>query len=310
MADVDEEFEFLGTGGDECERFIRFIRQRARAKGKLQDDTWIMELVFACLSGNALRWESTLSPDIRSSWSRFQRALLERYPADTTSGIRPRTDSGSGWRSPLAPAAPSPTPSGIPTPAAAPVPTPAAVLPPPKLADLKGRIRLVSDNPFVRKFISRNLSDKYGFVDCDERKDALIVQIKPSNEPREIEILNSPNNHRWLGAKTAKSSESPSKIGPGSSQWAWVCSATQYGSGPIVSSIDGAWGETKFAMWNLGYDGTIQAFWKNEGCNYLTTAVLDGRNGGLALFVDWASYLKKYPMGEDVKVRLVFEPIE
>jgi len=314
----EEVFDFTGSGGDECERFIQFIRRKARVAGKQRDDEWIMDLVFSSLSGRAVRWESTLKSDIRSNWDRFREALLDRYPADT--GL---------------PASPSST-----------VPTPAAAVPESTLAqgiasmslrpsELIGRISVIFKSTRVRKYISRSLDgweDSFGV--CDQKRDALIIRFTPSSELHTIQIQNCPQSYQWLALQ--KSSPN-SPFSPRSAHWARLCGAKP-GRRQPESSVKSKYplGELKADIWKLAYDRTLLTIWDDGDCetfqvvtnrdhychrklssigNHLLKAAIKPEKGsGITFCYDWKAFVRyQYQVdpegGSDEEIRLIFEPL-
>lgn len=72
---------FRGIDGDECERFVAQVRQRALDEGKAEDNKWIIQTVTASFVGAALRWHATLDAEVRDDWILLQRAMFLQYPA-------------------------------------------------------------------------------------------------------------------------------------------------------------------------------------------------------------------------------------
>ncbi|KAG8975872.1 hypothetical protein FRB90_009392 [Tulasnella sp. 427] len=56
------------------------VQQRARAEGKSRDNEWIVDLVAACLTGDALRWYVDLEESVQNDWKLLRKAMLRQYP--------------------------------------------------------------------------------------------------------------------------------------------------------------------------------------------------------------------------------------
>jgi len=234
-----DEFEFRGTGAEECYSFIHYIRGKIHQEGKRGDDQWIMELVSTCLAGGTIAWESSLDPEIASNWTRFQKALLERYA---------NPDSNPGL-------------SGIPTPAAAPPPRPSSRLctSSPLALDATHRvgwIRIIAKDPSGGTFVSRKLDGLGRLLGCMDRKDALFVRFIPSVEPHAIEMLNPPDALQYLGAHQY-GAEKPEKASLG---YAFVVTTD---SGHTQSSFKGAsHGPVRSCIWTVSSDMTVKPIWE------------------------------------------------
>jgi len=262
--------EFSGGSGEECERFILFIRRTARSEGKVGDDAWIMELVRSYLLGDAMRWEYTLSPEIRGSWEKFQGALFERYPMDGSSSA-----------------------STIPTPAAAP--------PPPVKGPLTGRLKIVAADSTLGSYICRQLDNPGFLVTCNTKSDALLVRLTaPSAEPSTMEILNSGNSYRWLGGHQFSSMN----IAKGSNGFGVVCMTSPPGTLKMESSCKNASGsEINSTVWMVSSDMTVRPTWHS-----VDTIVMIEKSTKRVLFIaDFSVYADSSNM---YKVGLSFEPVQ
>jgi len=279
MSQERDYFDFDGTSGEECERFIRYVRRKTVAEGKQGDDKWIMNIASSCLGGDALRWESTLGPDITSNWSKFQRALLERYPRNT------------GF----------PSPAAIPTPAAAaPLPSiqrtissPAA---PPPSQTLTGRIRIITNHPSIGGYVSSQYDRDGIFVSGGTRNSALRVRFTQSFEIQGLEILNSPDNLQWLGAMQRYY---------GSTMYAALCTTSGPGYGKVTASYRNGNGDSKSVIWILLPDKTIQPIWDVGGLNPVVIAALSDKD----IFLTWDAlqFRTTYSTYPVVPARLLFE---
>jgi len=238
MGSDDDGFEFEGTNAEECRRFIHYIRGKIRQEGKRGDDEWIMELVCTCLVGEAIDWEASLDPEVSGDWSKFQKALLARY---VTSDNNP----GS---------------SGVPTPAAAPPLRPSSRLQKTSPLGLNathcvGWIRIIASNQSGGTFISRRRDHGGRFVGCMEKKDALLVCFRPSEEPHTIETLNSSDplqclgGHRYVSGNIEKDSSGPVDL----------CATN---SGATKSSRKKAPAIIKSHIWTVSSDLTVHPIWE------------------------------------------------
>ncbi|KAG9043070.1 hypothetical protein FS837_010066 [Tulasnella sp. UAMH 9824] len=71
---------FHGGSGEEAEKFIRGVNDKAIDEGKQKDNDWIVTYASSCLAGEALRWYTYLDSDIKYHWEKLQQALLTQYP--------------------------------------------------------------------------------------------------------------------------------------------------------------------------------------------------------------------------------------
>ncbi|KAG8941871.1 hypothetical protein FRC04_004048 [Tulasnella sp. 424] len=79
MEDV-EDIVFYGKNGQECEDFIRAVRKAGFHAKKIRDDAWMADFASTCLTGRALRYYESLSPDVQGDWRLLRQALLKEYP--------------------------------------------------------------------------------------------------------------------------------------------------------------------------------------------------------------------------------------
>ncbi|KIO24619.1 hypothetical protein M407DRAFT_25959 [Tulasnella calospora MUT 4182] len=117
---------FYGGSGEEAEKFICAVRDKAINERKRTDNEWIVMYAESCLAGEVLRWYTYLDLDTKNNWEKLQQALLTRYPR-----------GGTGDR----------LPNLVPTPAAA-----ASVAPAPS-ATRRGRIRISNSNALELEWI-------------------------------------------------------------------------------------------------------------------------------------------------------------
>ncbi|KAG8988336.1 hypothetical protein FRB90_002819 [Tulasnella sp. 427] len=118
---------FQGTSGEEAEYFVRMVSQRALDEGKYSDFTWAAAFASACLDGDALRWWSSLPPNVKNDWNILRQAILHQYPT---------------------------IPKRL-------IPTPAAAAPPPAplwKPTLRGRVLVTIDGDPTIYYISKQVS--------------------------------------------------------------------------------------------------------------------------------------------------------
>ncbi|KAG8930553.1 hypothetical protein FRC01_002630, partial [Tulasnella sp. 417] len=154
---------FSGASGEEAEKFVQMVYQRARDAGKQGDNRWIMEFVPTCLEGDALRWYASLDRSTRTEWDSFQQAIFSRYPNDD--GLNPDLSASSI------------------------VPTPAAALPISRPPRQRGRIRLTIDLNPAQYYVSKRIAEAGLFLVTSSLGDALEVEHDGGPEPlRELYI--------------------------------------------------------------------------------------------------------------------------
>ncbi|KAG8920268.1 hypothetical protein FRC01_000848 [Tulasnella sp. 417] len=86
---------FYGGSGEEVEKFIRAVCDKAIDEGKQKDDEWIVAYASSCLAGEALRWYAHLDSDAQENWKKLQQALLIQYPRGATAGPPPKYELSS-----------------------------------------------------------------------------------------------------------------------------------------------------------------------------------------------------------------------
>lgn len=78
---MSEPLVFSGNGGAaECEEFIHSVKLNAYSQGQQRNNDWTVDYAELCFVGSALRWYTTLDPQVRRDWDRLQVALLEAWP--------------------------------------------------------------------------------------------------------------------------------------------------------------------------------------------------------------------------------------
>ncbi|KIO16666.1 hypothetical protein M407DRAFT_33678 [Tulasnella calospora MUT 4182] len=137
---------FYGGSGEEAEKFIRGVRDKAINEGKREDNKWVVAYAESCLAGEALRWYTYLDSDTQDNWKKLQQALLIQYPRGDT----------------VAPAL-----NLVPTPAAA-----APLVPAPKTT-FRGRIRISSSICSTPHYVAKGLERNGRISSTSVLKDAL-----------------------------------------------------------------------------------------------------------------------------------------
>lgn len=77
---ADEEPEFYGIDGRECDRFIAQVVRKAFQKSKLRDSEWLAGVAATGFRDDALHWWLDLDDDVQGDWKKLQRAMRERWP--------------------------------------------------------------------------------------------------------------------------------------------------------------------------------------------------------------------------------------
>ncbi|KIO19059.1 hypothetical protein M407DRAFT_31272 [Tulasnella calospora MUT 4182] len=95
---------FYGGSGEEAEKFICTVRDKAIDEGKGKDNEWIVTYATSCLAGEALRWFAYLDSDTKNNWEKLQQALLTQYPRGGTAGLTLNLVPGSQAAASFAPA--------------------------------------------------------------------------------------------------------------------------------------------------------------------------------------------------------------
>ncbi|KAG8993121.1 hypothetical protein FRB94_011050 [Tulasnella sp. JGI-2019a] len=90
---------FSGGDSEDVTVFIRNVQEAAFAQGRQRDDEWRADYVGTRLTGAAMRWYLLLDDEIRFSWAKLCRALLQKFLpmqiAPTPLAIRPFMDIAS-----------------------------------------------------------------------------------------------------------------------------------------------------------------------------------------------------------------------
>ncbi|KAG9020817.1 hypothetical protein FS837_007873, partial [Tulasnella sp. UAMH 9824] len=164
---------FQGGSGEEAEKFVQMVYQRARDAGKQGDSRWIMEFVPTCLSGEALRWFASLDRATRTEWDSFQQAAFARYSREDGQNSRRSTSRQAKLLTRLSVTTElkgSSLLSILPTPAAA---APVAQL---RNGRQRGRIRFTIGSSASHYYISKNISSTGLFFVTKSLGEALEVE--------------------------------------------------------------------------------------------------------------------------------------
>lgn len=157
---------FYGRSGEEAEKFVQLVYDRAVDAGKQKDNKWIADFVITCFKGGALRWFCSLDPDVQNDWRLLQEAIFKQYPADDVSALQRTT----------------------PTPAAA-----VASAYPGKPVK-RGRVRVTQRFDFLvaPRYLSRTLTPDGNVVCTEAIGDALEVVYDPNRDgPQDVIIPDS-----------------------------------------------------------------------------------------------------------------------
>ncbi|KAG9023209.1 hypothetical protein FS837_005908, partial [Tulasnella sp. UAMH 9824] len=155
---------FHGGSGEEAEKFVRGVCDKAIDEGKQKDNDWIVTYASSCLAGEALRWYAYLDPDTKHNWEKLQQALLTQYPRGGTTG---------------------PGLNMVPTPPAAASPAPAAK------PSRRGRIRVSNSSNSTHHYLSQCLSSSNRIGSTPSPSDALEVEWSTGSDG--LQILSIPN---------------------------------------------------------------------------------------------------------------------
>ncbi|KAG9024422.1 hypothetical protein FRB95_011533 [Tulasnella sp. JGI-2019a] len=71
---------FSGEGLEDVATFMQNVQEVAFAQGRQRDDEWRTDYVGTRLAGAAMRWYLLLDDEIRYTWAKLCRALLQRFP--------------------------------------------------------------------------------------------------------------------------------------------------------------------------------------------------------------------------------------
>ncbi|KIO28669.1 hypothetical protein M407DRAFT_22102 [Tulasnella calospora MUT 4182] len=271
----------------------------ARNSGNSRDNDWIIDLASNCMTGPALMWYVQLDPDVSEDWGKLQIAMINRW-----SGGGP---IGEGRASSNIPASlSSPETGNIPAPAPAPAPAPniTAAMSSLNLNETKTGVIRVDCLGLETMYIPSSLITIFGsmvFTTCNDKSKALAVEInqKCVHHSREIKLLNSPDDRKFLGlAQTG-----PGRLGEGSAEYASLVTATWADS----SAKDATF--SKNMVWIIcPFDNTIRALWQGDRSEFLLKSVISSIAKRVLFVSDFAAFHEANPNANYLDVDLVFEP--
>ncbi|KIO17310.1 hypothetical protein M407DRAFT_33030 [Tulasnella calospora MUT 4182] len=70
---------FHGRDGEEAEKFVRMVRERALDEGKLNDNNWLVTFASTCNNAEADRHHAPINPSKKTNWTKPQLKRLEQY---------------------------------------------------------------------------------------------------------------------------------------------------------------------------------------------------------------------------------------
>jgi len=268
--EAETDLVFDGRGSEGAANFIRDVRKRAFAEGKLRDDEWMIDFVITCLDGDALRWHLELPLDVRKDWVALQMAFLNQYP-----GLQ---DVG-----------------GIGEPASAPPAydhsnTPSSVA-------RTGWIKVLIEDPPIEGYVSRREDhDLKYFRMCPTVADALVVRFRQEARPHEMIPLNAPSHGNYLAISWHPSSASGRSFLALASEKDEVLKG-RAGNGDIHKQA---------TVWTLASDDSLEVI--RDQTSIPSLPLVPCLSNGIICFVaNYAYYLKTNPRTH--KIRLVFEPL-
>ncbi|KAG8908679.1 hypothetical protein FRC01_007306, partial [Tulasnella sp. 417] len=159
---------FQGASGEEAEKFIREVCDKAMDEGKQEDNKWIVTYASSCLAGEALRWYTYLDSETKHDREELQHALLTQY-------------SRGGSYVPALHLIPTPAAA---TPAAA---TPAVTVPfdltgNSNVTQRRGRMRVSNSNCTIPNYLSKRLLSDNRIRSTPYLEDALELEWSTSLE--------------------------------------------------------------------------------------------------------------------------------
>ncbi|KIO19069.1 hypothetical protein M407DRAFT_31282 [Tulasnella calospora MUT 4182] len=167
---------FYGGSGEEAEKFILAVLEKAIEEGKGKDNEWIVTYIEPCFAGEALRWYTCLDSDTQENWKKLRQALLIQYPRGGIGG--PAVN--------LVPSAP----------------TAASFVPAPK-ATLRGRIKISNSSSSTIHYLSKSLPSGKRVVSTSSIADALELEWSISSDG--LQTLSIPGSqipgYNLLGVK-------------------------------------------------------------------------------------------------------------
>ncbi|KAG9024727.1 hypothetical protein FS837_005219 [Tulasnella sp. UAMH 9824] len=165
---------FHGGSGEEAEKFIGTIRDKAIDEGKRKDYEWILTYAESCFAGEALRWYTHLDSQTKNNWEKLQQAVLIQYPR--------------GGRE-------APAINLVPTPAAA-----ASAVSAPS-ATRRGRIRISNSSSSKHHYLSKLLPFDYRVESTASISEALELEWSASSSGSQTLYIPEIPGYDLLGMK-------------------------------------------------------------------------------------------------------------
>ncbi|KAG9022438.1 hypothetical protein FRB95_014782 [Tulasnella sp. JGI-2019a] len=70
---------FSGGPSDNMLLFAREVYYYAFTHRRQDDDVWMAQYVYGCMSGEALEWFENLDPDVKKSWSKLRSEMMGKF---------------------------------------------------------------------------------------------------------------------------------------------------------------------------------------------------------------------------------------
>ncbi|KAG8925741.1 hypothetical protein FRC01_009764 [Tulasnella sp. 417] len=281
MQKPDQPLFFRGNGATKCEDFVNAVNRYAWKSGKSDDSKWTAHFAMSYLSGKALRWSMQLDNNVRSDWGFLSAALLLEYSKNVEDGE------------------PEPRSPTIPTPAAAPPIELIRRMSALSLGSISGHIRVDSDRPSVRGYVSRDVNGLGILTTCPDRYNAIKVHWSPSSHPHLMRALNAPvSTYDYLGVAHFSNDPSHTRFGPGSTASAALTYTTKPDARGRVASMRRAKrtkklvsGKSRAAIWSVLADSTIIPIVEESG---YTEEPLFFRGKGATECEDFVNTVNRY----------------
>ncbi|KIO26447.1 hypothetical protein M407DRAFT_24294 [Tulasnella calospora MUT 4182] len=147
---------FTGDSAEEAEDFIQAVNTRAYAAGKQKDNAWIAEFAYPFFSRKALRWYDGLDEGTQNDWKLLRSAILAEFTtrqlaASTVPSAAPAVISSSSRYTP-------------------------AAAPPPPVNTIIGRIRVDSEEPEYRGYLTVPIGKSGLGMVCENINEASVFE--------------------------------------------------------------------------------------------------------------------------------------
>ncbi|KAG9048227.1 hypothetical protein FS837_000483 [Tulasnella sp. UAMH 9824] len=292
---------FTGTDGIEAEMFIQQVRRAAFHEGKLRDDAWMADFAATCLSGEALRWHSTLDKDVRRDWIKLESAILEKYPVFLDS----MSDLGKPEPEHQAPKKPKPDGVGA-------VPPPSTVTRASTswsysfmsmIFGFNGRIKVVTNIKEMNGYVARSPT-RWGHLASVQGKAGSVQAtfVDGGSKKNYLKLLNSTMDHEWLGIQWCCS---PFKVGK---EGAALVGVTGDDNEDVAGSSRWSKGPTGAGIWQVGPDGQLIVTWVDGEDTHVLTPLTRTKDREIFFATDATAFTTKSKY-EWLHARLYFEPM-